>query len=291
MQLFEVSLIFGAVLGITYAITGAGLVIIFRESGIVNFAHGDLAAAGLFIGYWAYHQGAPYWLTAIIVVGSCGLMGGALSLLLIGPFSRRRSLLDVALLTIAISLIIQGIETIAGGGGNRSFPSVGNQALTTLNGVQISVSQVVTVVVSLAVFAAIALFFRLTRTGVAMRAINDNSGAAALLGVPLRRMRCLSWTLGSVCAGVAGLFIAPLLTLNVTSVDVLVIYGFIVVVLGGFDSTLGALVVGLAVGIASNLIGAYLSSDYETPILVALMLVVLIRRPYGLFGTPPIERV
>lgn len=265
--------------------------IIFRESGIVNFAQGDLAAAGLFIGYWVYHQGAPYWLTAIVVVGACGLIGGILSLVLIGPFSRRRTLLDVALLTIAISLIIQGIETIVAGGGNRSFPSVGTQSVVKLGGVQISVTQVVTVGVSLAIFAAIGLFFRLTRTGVAMRAINDNADAAALLGVPLRRMRALSWTLGSMCAGVAGLFIAPLLTLNVTSVDVLVVYGFIVVVLGGFDSTLGALVVGLAVGIGGNLISAYLNSDYETPLLVGLMLIVLIKRPYGLFGTPPIERV
>lgn len=291
MQLLEVSLILGAVLGMTYAITGAGLVIIFRESGIVNFAHGDIATAGLFFGFAVYSRGLPYWLMAIAVIAFCAVLGGLLGLGLIGPFSRRRSHLDVALLTISISLIIQGIETIYEGGGNTPFPSPGTSELLSLGAVQVSRAQGVTVGVGIVLFGAIGVFFRRSSIGIAMRAINDNAGAAALMGIPLRRIRCLSWTLGSLCAGLAGLFVAPIYTLNVTSVDILVIYGFIVIVMGGFDSTLGALVAGLAVGIIGSVIAAYLGSDYSTPLLVLAMLAVLVIRPHGLFGRAPIERV
>jgi branched-chain amino acid transport system permease protein len=291
MELFEVSVIFGITLGITYAVTGAGLVIIFRESGIINFAHGDIATAGLFVGYFAYTRHAPYWIVALTVIVSCGLLGGAIALGLVGPISRRRSHLDVALLTIAISLIIQGIETYYEGGGDRSFPSIGTSAVFSIGSVQISQAQLLALASGVVLFGLIAIFFRTTNIGVAMRAISDNPQAAALMGIPLRRIRWLSWTLGSLCAGVAGLFVAPLYALNVTSVDILVIYGFIVIALGGFDSTLGALIAGLAVGIGGNMISAYLGSDFETPILVLVMLLVLIRRPYGLLGRAPIERV
>lgn len=291
MNLLMTSVVLGIVTGMLYALSGAGLVVIYRTSGYVSFAQGDIAAIGLFAAYYGlYRQEAPYVIVAVAVVVLCALVGGVLGSLLVVPMERFGTL-SAALATIALGMMIQGGEGATVGGEPRAFPSVGREVAVRFGDVALSVSDLTVVAVSVAIFLALGLLFRRSRVGVAMRAVNDNPEAADLLGLPAAWLKRASWAIAGGLAGVSALFIVPIFSLTPTSVNAVLLYGFCAIVVGGFDSVLGALAGGLLIGIASNLTSAYVSPNLVTTAVYLTLLLVLLLRPYGLLGRRPIERV
>lgn len=284
-------LITGVVMGAIYAITGAGLVVIYRTTGVINFAHGDVAAVGLFCAYGALRLGAPYAVAAIVAVVAAAALSALLGAVIGSRLFRRRPVLDLIVLTISAGLILQGLEGVVVGQSVRTFPAVAEGTLTTIGGVSVRVSDVVVVAVCVVVFCALYLFFDRTRTGTSMRALNENGEATRLLGVPVTRLRTLAWVLAGGLAGVAGLFVAPVYSLQPASMEVLVVYGFAVVVAGGFESVVGALVCGILVGVLQNAVSVFASSKLVLIAVAAFMLVVLAIRPAGLLGRRPVVRV
>jgi branched-chain amino acid transport system permease protein len=290
MDLLETTLVVGVISGMLYALSGAGLVLIFRTSGYISFAQGDIAAIGLFTAYYlGYQQGLPYPLVALIVIVVCAAVGGLFGLLIV-PMEKF-GVLAAALATIGLGIAIQGGENATVGSDPRAFPSLGQDAVLSLGKVSLTGSDVGAFVVCLLIFAALGVAFKLLRAGVAMRAVNDNREAAEILGVPARRLKVASWVLSGVLAGTAGLFVVPLYALSPSSVNVLLFYGFVAIVVGGFDSITGALVGGLLIGVAANLTAAYVSPNLLTTAVYITLLCVLILRPQGLLGRRMIERV
>lgn len=291
MQLLGPTIVIGAITGLVYALSGAGLVVVYRSSKVINFAHGDIAAVGLYVAYQLAAAGAPYWEVAvctIVVAAIAGLLvGGALSL----PIARRWTVTEVGLGTIAISFIIEGILTQTSGGTDRAFPSLSNHVVFHLAEVGITWTDIATVIISLAAFTALGLWFRFSDIGVAMRSVSDNQEAASWLGLPVTRLRLVSWGVAGSLAGLAGLFIAPLYALSPSSMGTVVLFGFVAVVTGGFESIMGALIAGLAVGIVTNLTAAYVSVNLITPVMFLLMLLTLVLRPSGIFGRQRVVRV
>jgi branched-chain amino acid transport system permease protein len=290
MDLFLTCVVTGVTFGLIYALAGVGLVTIFRTSGYVSFAQGDIAAVALYVGIAAYNADLPYPLMALLVIGVAGLIGGLIGGLVVIPLERH-GLLTAALATIGVGLTIQGIENVTINPEPRAFPSAGQQGAFDVGPVTLSVADVTAAVVSIGLFAALALFFRLSRTGTAMRAANDNSEAARHIGLSAYRLKGLSWVLGGALAGVCGLFVAPAYSLSPSSVNALLVFGFATVVLGGFDSVLGALLSGLIIGISTNLIAAYVAPGAVNFGMYLLLLGMLLVRPYGLLGQRPLERV
>jgi branched-chain amino acid transport system permease protein len=284
-------LITGIVIGAIYAITGAGLVVIYRATGVINFAHGSIAAVGLFCAYGGLQLGWPYPLAAAVTIAASALLAAGLGLFAGSALFQRRPVLDLIVLTISVTLILQGLEGLIVGQNVKAFPAVANSNLGHIGSVTITAANVTVVAVCLAVFLALYVFFERTRTGAAMRALNENAEATRQLGVPVTSLRTLAWTIAGALAGIAGLFVAPIYSLQPSSMDVLVVYGFAVVVAGGFESVIGALICGVLVGILQNAVSVFTSSKLVLISVALFMLVVLTIRPAGLLGRRPVVRV
>jgi branched-chain amino acid transport system permease protein len=290
VDLFLTCVVLGTTTGLIYALAGVGLVTIYRTSGYVSFAQGDIAAVSLYVGWAAYHSGLPYPVMALLVVAVAALLGGVIGGVIVIPLEKH-GLLTAAMATVGVGLTIQGLENVLVNPEPRAFPSVGSGGAFTLGPVDLTVADVTSGAVCLVLFGLLGVFFRFSKTGVAMRAANDNVDAARHIGLSGLRLKGLSWVLGGALAGVCGLFVAPAYSLSPSSVNALLVFGFATVVLGGFDSVLGALIAGLVIGISTNLMAAYLDHGVVAFGLYVLLLTMLLIRPNGLLGRRPLERV
>jgi len=290
MFLFESSLISGVVSGLIFALAGVGLIVIYRVSGYISFAQGDIAALSLYAGYWLHQGGMPYVVVALAVVLVGAVVGGLIGTFVVVPFERF-GLLVAAISTIGVSIVIQGGENLAFGAQARAFPSAGSGSAFTLGSVSLSWADVVSFIVCGLVVAMLSMAFRKTSAGVAMRAVHDNPAAAEVLGIQGVTLKRMSWVVAGALAGVCGLFIAPIYALTPTSVNSILVFGFCAVVIGGFDSLVGAVVSGMLIGFITNLTAAYISPDLVTTLLFLSLVLVLIFRPHGMFGRRPIVRV
>ena len=290
MDLLASALMLGIVSGLLYALSGAGLVLIYRASGYVSFAQGDIAAVGLFVSYALYTAGAPYVVIAVVTVVVCAVLAGVLAVTTVLPIEKHGAL-SAAMATIAVGIFLQGAATATVGTDARAFPSAGNRTMVSLGSVSLQQAQVVTLVVAALVFIGLGLAFKKSSLGVVVRAVNDSPRAAHLMGVPARRIKVLCWVAAGALAGLAGLFVVPLYSLTPTSVNAILLFGFCAIVIGGFDSVAGAVVGGIVVGLTANLTSAYISSGLVFVVIYLVLMAVLLVRPHGLLGQRPLERV
>ncbi len=300
----------GLAIGSIYALLALGFVLIFKATQVVNFAHGALVAIGAFLvavmaielnvpGRWM--PGAPYWFTwmlaALIGVLAGGIVGLILERLFIRPMIGE-PLFQVAILTVGLDIVLRTVvDDLAGLDGRPLADPWGIQTLN-LGGVVIPQTQVVQLGVTAAVVVGIALFFR-TRTGVAMRATAFDQEAARAQGIRVGLIFALSWFLGAMLAGVAGVFssVFPRAAGMSSATAFVAFRAFPAIVLGGLDSIVGAVVGGLIIGLAESATATYLSdvaflgAGFSAIVGYVIMLIVLLIRPYGLFGTEEIRRV
>ncbi len=307
---FVVMLIGGLALGTIYALLAMGFVLIFKATQVVNFAHGALVAIGAFFvaivavdleipGRWM--PAAPGWLSwslaAIIGVLVGGLIGLVLERLFIRPMIGE-PLFQIAILTVGLDIVLRTIVDDMAGLDGRPLADPWGVAAARFGNTTIPHTQLVQFGVTAFLLAAIALFFR-SRTGVAMRATAWDQEAARAQGIKVGRIFGLSWFLGAVLAGVAGIFasIFPRAA-GVSSSTAFVAFGaFPAIILGGLDSIVGAVLGGLIVGIAESAASVYLvnvsflGAGFSAIVGYVIMLLVLLIRPHGLFGTEEIRRV
>ncbi len=304
-------LVGGIAIGTVYALLAMGFVIIFKATQVLNFAHGALVAIGAFLvaivavdldipGRWM--PGAPEWLTwslaAVVGVVLGGLVGLLLERLFIRPMIGE-PLFQIAILTVGLDIVLRTIVDDIAGLDGRPLADPWGISTATFGNVIIPYTQLVQFGVTAFAVAAIAVFFR-TRTGVAMRATAFDQEAARAQGIKVGRIFGLSWFLGALLAGVAGIFasIFPRAA-GVSSATAFVAFGaFPAIVVGGLDSVVGAVVGGLIIGIAESFASVYLvefsnilGTGFSAIIGYVIMMIVLLIRPYGLFGTEEIRRV
>ncbi|MGW6460984.1 branched-chain amino acid ABC transporter permease [Streptomyces sp. NPDC055078] len=290
MFLFQASLVSGIVSGLIFALAGIGLIVIYRVSGYVSFAQGDIAAVALYFGYWLHEGGVPYVLVALATVCMGALTGGLIGRFVVVPLERF-GLLTAAMATIGVGVLLQGLENHFLGADARAFPSAGEGTVLSVGSVSLSTADVVSFVVCGLAVALLSVGFRRSRTGIAMRAVHDNPAAAEVLGLRAVTLKRASWVVAGGLAGLCGLFIAPVYALTPTSVNSILVFGFCAIVIGGFDSIPGAVVAGMIIGVTTNLTAAYISPELVTTLLFATLMTVLLLRPHGLFGRRPIARV
>ena len=177
--------------------------------------------------------------------------------------------------------------------GIASFPSLFGDGTATLGGVRLSVESLGIVAVLLGVVGLLFLLFQRTKVGLAMRAAALNPDSSALVGVRVGRMLMLGWGLAAVLGAVAGALVAPRLFLDVNLMGSVLIYAFAAAALGGFDSAIGAVVGGWVIGVSENLAGTYvdfIGADLKILVPLAIIFVVLLVKPAGLFGTREVAR-
>ena len=292
MERFIQVLVDGIATGSIYGAVALALVLIFRSTGVVNFAQGEMAMFSTFVAWGLHEAGVPFGLALLTTLALSFLAGMAIERILIRHFEGGE-VLTLVIVTLGLFILLNSLAGWIWGFGNRSFPSLFGDGTATLGGVRLSVESLGIVAVLLGVVGLLFLLFQRTKVGLAMRAAALNPDSSALVGVRVGRMLMLGWGLAAVLGAVAGALVAPRLFLDVNLMGSVLIYAFAAAALGGFDSAIGAVVGGWVIGVSENLAGTYvdfIGADLKILVPLAIIFVVLLVKPAGLFGTREVAR-
>ena len=296
---FAQQVVAGLASGSIYATLALAIVIIYRSTGVVNFAQGELATFTTFIAWTLVEHGVGYWGAFALTVLIAFAGGVALERLVVRPVEGG-PVLTVVILTIGLFILLGGLSNWIWKAEVRSFPP--NRPFPTstwdLGGVAISKQDLGILGVTLGLVVLLYLLFRYTKLGLALRAAALNPAASRLVGVRVGWMLALGWGLAAAIGAVAGLFTAAASPpLDPNMMRPILIYAFAAAVLGGLESPVGAIVGGLALGVLLNLVVTYdthlhLELDrLRLPIAFLVILTVLLVRPAGLLGRAVVRRV
>jgi branched-chain amino acid transport system permease protein len=296
---FVQQVVAGLASGSIYALLALAIVIIYRSTGVVNFAQGEMATFTTFIAWTLVDHGVGYW-GAFALTLLIALVGGfALERIVVRPVEGK-PVINAVILTIGLFILLGGLSNWIWKAEVRSFPP-GRPFPTSawdLGGVAVSKQDAGILAVMLTLLALLWALFRYTKLGLALRASALNPVASRLVGIRVGWMLGLGWGLAAAIGAVAGLFTAAAAPpLDPNMMRPVLIYAFAAAVVGGLESPVGAVVGGLVIGVVLNLIATYdthihLDLDrVRLPIALALILVVLLVRPTGLFGRQAVRRV
>lgn len=290
LQLFGEYLLGSVGFGGIYALAALGLVLIFKTSGVVNFAFGALASLVTLILWSGLNQlGLPVLGAWVLAVVAALVIGGLCEVFLLERL-RRASITIQIVLTLGLLLFIQGISGIFWGYTPKGIPAAFSGNSIGGGGFFIEPSDIFIVALTLFVALLMSLVFERTRIGLGMRAVAADRETASLMGVPVRRYVLASWGVGVMITSLAAFLVAPKVSLSPTMMENIAVFAFAAAVLGGFGSLVGAVVGGFVIGIVANLIAGYLSTNYQLTLVFVLIVVVLYLRPQGLFGRAEVSR-
>jgi branched-chain amino acid transport system permease protein len=282
----------GIATGSIYAAVALALVLIFRSTGIVNFAQGEMAMFSTFVAWGLYEGGVPLGLAVLTTLALSFVAGMGIERGLIRHFEGGEHL-TLVIVTLGLFILLNGLAGWIWGFGNRSFPSLFSDDTVTLGGVRLGIESLGIVGVLLGVVGLLFLLFQRTKLGLAMRAAALNPDSSALVGVRVGSMLMLGWGLAAALGALAGVLVAPRLFLDVNLMGSVLIYAFAAAALGGFDSAIGAVVGGWVIGVSETLAGTYvdfIGADLKILVPLAIIFVVLLVRPSGLFGARVVAR-
>ena len=294
MELFFDQVLNGVNSGVIYASVALALVLIYRTTGLLNFAQGELALFSTFITYWiAVEQDVPIVLALVLSVAISFVGGAVIERVLIRPVEGAHSPLNVVIVTLGLFLAVNALAQLI-------FIKPGQEALQMPGifprGEIIGIRKTTVGFAFVLVVECVLLWVLLqkTRLGLALRAVASNQESARLVGINTGNMLMVGWALAAGIGAVAGSLAATRGSgFDTSLMQQILIYAFAAAALGGFDSPIGAVVGGLVVGIADSLTIQYVDAldGIELVVPFVLILVVLLVRPNGLFGRSIVERV
>ena len=291
-------LIGGVSLGAVYALLALGFVVVFKASGVVNFAHPALLMAGAYVtARLTATDTLPFGPALLAGVGTAVGVALVIQRFLVSPMASR-SVIAVSIMTIGVDVVVQTEITRRIGVDILPMGDPWQDSVVTVAGVTIPQARIAALLVGVAVIAAFFAWFRFSTWGVAMRAVAEDPGTAALMGVRRARVSAIAWMLAGALAALAGLFVSVFPSPGLEPATAAVaLRAFPAAIIGGLDSTGGAVVGGVVVGVAEALAGGYagelsfLGQGFHTVMPYAVMVLVLLARPSGLFGTRELHRV
>jgi branched-chain amino acid transport system permease protein len=293
MQQFWQQVVLGLESGAIYASLALALVLVYRATGVVNFAQGEMAMFATYIAFTLIDHGLSYWQAFGATLAISFLGGLALERTVIRPVERAPEL-NIVVVTVGLLIAINGAATWIWGPDIKFFPNMFPPHSTKVGGVSIPLDALEIAGVTLGIVTTMFLFFRYTKLGLALRASATEPAISRLLGVRVGWMLALGWGLAALLGAVSGLLAAPIFFLQPNMMQGILLYAFAAAVLGGIDSPVGAVVGGLAIGIGINLLTTYahgITPELQLPVALGLLLLVLVVRPSGLFGEAHVERV
>lgn len=279
--------------GSLYALVALGLVLIHRAARVLNFAHGDLAMLGTYVAFSLVQAGAPFWVALPLALLAGAVVAVAFHFGALEPAQRKGATgLAQVILTLGLSLVVQGLSLFKWGAEPESFPfPLSDSKVWKLGPVYLSELAAGTLAAAAVAGGLLWALTQKTRLGLAMRACSENLPAAQTLGIPTRAVLAFSWATAAGLAVLAGLFLAPVLLLDPFFMLDPLFKGLAAAVLGGLESLPGAIVGGLVLGVAESLFGGYVAIEFKTALAFALIVAVLLARPEGLLGKRFQERV
>jgi branched-chain amino acid transport system permease protein len=294
MELFFQRVVDGIQSGAVYAALALAVVLIFRSTGLLNFAQGEMAMFATFVTWVMASSGWPIVLAVILSMIFSFAAGALIERLVIRPVAQS-SPLAIVIVTIGLFLAINAAAGWKWGYDGKSLPSLFPDDRWDVGGVDIRSSTIGNLAVLALVAFVLYLLFRKTKVGLALRAVSANRESSQLVGINVGRMLMLGWGMAAAIGALAGALIAP--TLGAFDPNLMLsvlIYAFAAATLGGFDSPVGAIAGGLIVGLTESLAGGYIGfigSELKLATAFLLILVVLLIKPTGLFGAKVVQRV
>jgi branched-chain amino acid transport system permease protein len=288
----------GVALGSTYALVALGFVVIYKATAVINFAQGGFVLLGA---YFAYNATAtwsvPFYVSILIAVGLGAVLGGLVEVLILRRMVGQQHF-SLIMITIGLLFIIEIAAARVWGFENLNLGDPWGIKVEHVGAFVLSQRNIATVVMGTIVVALFFAFFRYSSMGVAMRATALDEEAALAQGISVRRVNLLSWAIAGGVAAMAGVTLASGPAQLAPQIEFVALLAFPAIILGGLDSPLGAVVGGLIIGITQVLTASYQHQYFDwawtgldkvTPYLV--MIIILLVRPYGLFGTKDVRRV
>ena len=285
------AIISGLGLGSMYGLLALGFYITFSVSGTVNFAQGSsmMLGAVLLYGLAVTHHW-PGAVAVVVALGLCGVYGLAVERCVVRPFVARKS--EAWLMaTVAVGIVLDNVALFTFGKEPRGMPSPLTRHTVQVLGAGVYPLHLLIPAVGLGIAAGLALVTRCTVYGKALLAVVQNPQAARLVGVRVETATSAAYVLSTVFAGVAGILIAPLVTVSAGMGWVFGIKAFAAAILGGLDSAWGVVVAGILFGVTEALITSLLGSTYTQILTFALVIVALAIKPNGLFGRAEVKKV
>jgi branched-chain amino acid transport system permease protein len=290
MDTFVTLTVTGLANGAIFALAALGFALIYKSTGVINFAQGDFLSVGAYAIYAGIASIGLHWSLAVVFAAAVAV---ALALLverfLLRPMIGE-SAIAVIMVTIGLSAMIQAVLLMIFGNQQRRLPSFLPTGTVELFGATLPVNRLVAIVIATVVLGGFALFFRRSRHGIAMRAVADDQQAALTMGISVRRIFAMAWALAGVSAVIGGLLVAQLVGVSATVAEFGLIV-FPVVILGGLDSIPGTIVGGAIIGLLIQYTAGYVGGGLEQVVPYFALVLILLVRPYGLFGEVRIERV
>jgi branched-chain amino acid transport system permease protein len=291
--LFGIEVLVGGLLsGVMYALVAIGFVLIYKTSGVLNFAQGAMVLFAALTFVSLVEHGIPFVAALAVTLVIMGLLGLAIERTVLRPLANR-SPMTLFMATLGLSYVIEGAAQLIWGTQVHALDLGISNAPFEVGGVFISTFDLVAAGIAALMVAALTSFFRFTRTGLSFRAVADDTFAAIAVGLRLNRIQAAVWTAAGVVALVAGLLWGARLGVQF-SLSLVVLKALPVLVLGGFDSIPGAIVAGLIIGAAEKLaevyLGPFVGGGIEGWFAYVVALLVLLIRPQGLFGRKITER-
>ncbi len=293
MDIFVQQVMSGLATGGIYASLALALVMIYQATDVVNFAQGEMAMFATYLAWSLLNAGLPYW-AAFIATLVLAFVGGVLIQRVIIRPVENKPILTIVIVTLGLLVICNSIAGWVWSYLQKPFPSPFPREPLRVGTVVFGAHDLGEIVVTLVMLALLFAFFRFTPLGLAMRAAAQNPMSSRLAGIRVSWMLALGWGLAAMFGAVAGLMVAPILTLDPNMMGGIQIYAFAAATLGGFTSPLGAVVGGFMVGIVENLVGTYVSfigTELKLTVALAMIIVVLLVKPSGLFGRTQARRV
>lgn len=295
MREFLSFLIPGIMSGFVYSLIALGFVLIFKSSGVLNLAQGELVIIGAYIFYAITTQlGLPIWAAVLCTLILLGILGLLIERTAMRPLIGQ-PILAVIMVTLAIAGILDGIMIVAWGSNVLALPSLFPAGGLSFVGITISYNRLVFMLISLALIGVLLAFFRFTSTGLSMAAAADDQQAAQSTGIKVSRVLAITWAITAIVSGIGGILLTSVTGVHYSNIGI-GLSSIAVVLLGGLESVGGVILAGPLVGAIQGITSGYLDPHIHggsmvdvTPYIV--LVIVIMIRPTGLFGWKRIERV
>jgi branched-chain amino acid transport system permease protein len=293
MEIFIQQVVSGLATGGIYASLALALVMIYEATDVVNFAQGSMAMFATYITWTLLNAGVPYWAAFLMTIVIAFVGGVVIERTVIRPVENA-PILTIVIVTLGLLVIFTSVAGWVWTYVQKPFPSPFPKEPIRIGGIVFGAHDVGAIAVTLVVLFCIWVFFRFTTLGLAMRAAAQNPVSSRLVGIRVGWMLALGWGLAAIFGAVAGMMVAPVITLDPNMMGGIQIYAFAAATLGGFTSPVGAVLGGFIVGVVENLVGTYVSfigTELKLTVALVLIIVVLLVRPSGLLGRSVVKRV
>lgn len=293
-HIFQQLLLSGVIAGSIYGLVALGFVVIYKSTTVVNFSQGEIMMLGAYFCYYLVvtHK-IPFVPAFLMTLIFSALLGILVEMLILRPMIGE-PVFSVIMITVGLATLLRSMVGLLWGHDTIPFPSPFENNVYDIFGMVVTQAEAATVIFALLLFLALFGFFKYTKLGLATRATAFDQRWALLMGISVRKIFSLAWALASVVAAVGGIFLGMVSGLD-PNMSFIGLKVFPAVVLGGLESIAGAIVGGLLIGISESLAGGYLSGWFGSGVkelsAFVVLLIVLMFKPYGLFGKKEIIRV